>query len=294
MAQTATGKFPVGFRTLNSDWQKDPLNAARYALANGFDCIDVRAIEPDVIKAILDLGLKLGTVDARDWRTMLSEDAGKRKAAVESNAHYMTQLAEMGVKTFFTVMVPEDPAVSRKVNFGHMVDSYAALGEQVASLGVKIAVEGWPGGAPHYANLACTPETYRAMIEAVPGEFVGVNFDPSHLVRMGICPERFVKEFAPHVFHAHGKDTRVLRDDLYNYGTLQDATFHPPPGWGGAHWRYTIPGEGDSNWHALLSVLKDVGYRGCVSIELEDANYNGTEPGEKRGLEKSRDFLAAC
>jgi hypothetical protein len=34
-----------------------------------------------------------------------------------------------------------------------------------------------------------------------------------------------------------------------------------------------------------------VGYKGTISVELEDMNFNGSEAGEKRGLIASRDFL---
>jgi sugar phosphate isomerase/epimerase len=38
-------------------------------------------------------------------------------------------------------------------------------------------------------------------------------------------------------------------------------------------------------------VLKDSGYRGAVSVELEDENFNGSEAGEKLALETSIAFL---
>ncbi|MBK8857548.1 MAG: hypothetical protein IPN11_07620 [Opitutaceae bacterium] len=41
----------------------------------------------------------------------------------------------------------------------------------------------------------------------------------------------------------------------------------------------------------LLTVLKDAGYKGYVSIELEDVDFNGTVDGEKRGFLAARDFL---
>ena len=63
---------------------------------------------------------------------------------------------------------------------------------------------------------------------------------------------------------------------------------------GGAHWRYCVPGAGVISWREILEKLKDRGYEGCVSIELEDEDFNGSEAGEKRGLLKSRDFLEQC
>ncbi len=58
-------------------------------------------------------------------------------------------------------------------------------------------------------------------------EASAVNFDPSHLIRMGIDPVRFVEEFAPRIAHVHGKYTEILTDRLYDLGTEQQPTFAP-------------------------------------------------------------------
>jgi sugar phosphate isomerase/epimerase len=108
---------------------------------------------------------------------------------------------------------------------------------------------------------------------------------------MGIDPVRFLEEFAPKVFHVHGKDTEIMEEDLYEHGHLQDATFATRHTNGGYCWRYTIPGHGRARWGRMLSQLKAAGYDGVISIELEDEDYNGSEEGEKRGLIAGRSFL---
>jgi sugar phosphate isomerase/epimerase len=40
-----------------------------------------------------------------------------------------------------------------------------------------------------------------------------------------------------------------------------------------------------------MSILKEANYKGGVSVELEDQNFNGTEEGEKRALETSIAYL---
>jgi sugar phosphate isomerase/epimerase len=44
-----------------------------------------------------------------------------------------------------------------------------------------------------------TPETYRATVRECASPLHSINYDPSHLLRMGIDPIRFLKEFAPRV-----------------------------------------------------------------------------------------------
>ena len=54
---------------------------------------------------------------------------------------------------------------------------------------------------------------------------------------------------------------------------------------------YTLPGHGLARWSEIFSILKSSGYKGAVSVELEDENFNGSEAGEKAGLLNSLAFL---
>ena len=47
-------------------------------------------------------------------------------------------------------------------------------------------------------------------------------------------------------------------------------------------------------WVEIFRILADAGYKGAVSIELEDENFNGTPEGEKAGILHARDFLQSC
>jgi len=289
MARTRTGSFPIGFRRGWSDWQKDARQVIAFATQNGFEAIDFGSKQVADIKQAIDAGLRIGSVDLMQWPDLASPDAAKRRAAVEANMSMVKTLVSLGARNFFAVVIPEDKARNRKENFDFAVDGYGQLCAQLSSVDAKLVLEGWPGGGE---NLACTPADYRAFLQAVGSDAAGVNFDPSHLIRMGIDPVRFVDQFAPRIFHVHGKDTEILDDELYEHGNFQRATFAKGHGFGAHHWRYTIPGHGCARWTRLLKALEAAGYAGCVSIELEDENFNGTEQGEKRGLIAGRDFLA--
>ena len=47
-------------------------------------------------------------------------------------------------------------------------------------------------------------------------------------------------------------------------------------------------------WGAALRLLQEMNYTGSISIELEDANFNGTTEGEQLGILKGAQFLAGC
>ncbi|MCY3797149.1 MAG: sugar phosphate isomerase/epimerase [Chloroflexi bacterium] len=286
--KTATGNFPLGWRRRNYAWEQDLDGMIAWALENDLEVIDLGPDADSSAKTVVDAGLRVGTADMSLWQEMISPDAGARRDAVARNAEYIRACAAAGASTFFIVMLPEDPSRPRAENFSYMVDSFGELASTFEECGAYLAIEGWPGPG----SLVCTPETYRAFIEQIGSANMGVNYDPSHLLRMGIDPHRFLKEFVGHVFHVHGKDCMIIDENLYQYGNLQDATFAASFKYGGMNWRYTIPGHGLSDWKIILSILEDNGYSGCVSIELEDHYYDDSEYNQKLGVLQGVKFLA--
>src|SRR5262249_23514957 len=159
-------------------------------------------------------------------------------------------------RVFFAVIIPENPDQEMRKNFDLAVKSYGQLAEAAAKAGVAIVLEGWPGPAPKYANLCCNPEQYRAMFKEVPSRGLMINYDPSHLIRMGIDHIRFVDEFADRVGHVHGKDCEILSDRVYEVGYYQQSILQKPHGYGEFAWRYTLPGQGCTRWSYVLNTLK--------------------------------------
>jgi sugar phosphate isomerase/epimerase len=287
---TRTGNFPIGFRRAGVEWQKDLPKLAAWAKQAGYDVIDfTHRAGADDFATMKSAGLRVGSVDLLDFGQVMSNDTGKRKSVLDANLAFIKQAAAQGAKAFFTCIIPGDPTRKRDENYRLAVESYAPIAAACAEAGASVAIEGWPGGPPHLANLCCTPETVRQFIKDV-GRGVGLNYDPSHLIRLRVDHVRFLKEFAPYVKHVHAKDTDVDSDALYEFGA-QAATFAQPHRWGEWTWRYTLPGHGLARWGEIFRTLKDAGYAGAVSVELEDENFNGSEDGEKRALDMSIAYL---
>ena len=287
MASTRTGNYPIGFRRGWSEWQRDIAGLTAWAKENDVGVLDLGTDLSHVVAAT-EAGLKIGSVDLLAWGALFSKDPGKRAESIAQNSEYITATAAYGAKNYFLVILPEDPALPRKENFEYAVDGLSGLVPALEKAGGRVVIEGYPGAGA----LACTPEGYRALFAAIPSPTIGVNYDPSHLLRMGICPYRFLHEFGSRVGHVHGKDTEIRLDRLYDLGTEQPATFAKGFGFGGTFWRYTIPGQGNTNWGQIFRLLESAEYAGAVSIELEDENYNGSEVGEKRGLLAGQAFLS--
>jgi sugar phosphate isomerase/epimerase len=285
--KTRTGGFPIGFRRGGGDWQRDLKVLIGWAQQHELNVIDLRRQDKNDVPAVIEAGLRIGSVDMAVWQPMLSPDRAKRAEAVAQNAAHVRAC---GPRNYFVVMLPEDASLPRSENFGYMVESYAELAPVLEEVGAHLVIEGWPGPGA----LCCTPEGYRALFRELPSAAIGINYDPSHLLRQGVDPLRFLYEFGGRVHHVHGKDTELLAENLYEFGSEQPATFAPRIRYGAHHWRYTIPGQGCMRWPKAFKTLEDLGYAGCVSIELEDANFNGTIEGEQLGILQGAQFLAGC
>ena len=288
--KTRTGGFPIGFIRggLGPDGPRDIGAVIEWMNENGLEVID--GITPEEARTVQEAGLRVGTVSLRQPRAMLSADKARRTDAVAANAEHIRANASLGPLNYMVVMMPEDPGLPRAESFGYMVESYAELAPVLEQADARISIEGWPGPGA----LCCTPETLRAFFGKCPSGVFGVNFDPSHLVRMSIHPLRFLHEFGKRVVHVHGKDTQLLRGNWYEYGTEQPPTFAKPVPYGAMHWRYTIPGHGVVPWVNVFRSLAAAGYSGCVSIELEDANFVGSPDDRQLGILQGARFLSGC
>jgi len=287
---TRTGQFPIGFRRMGFDSHKDLPALLSWAVSEKISVIDLGRDADQTAAVVLKHGMHPGSVDLLVWQEMISPDAATRKKAIEQNSAYIKACAKHGPMNHFLVMLPEKPELPRAENFQYMVESFQQLAPVLEASRAKIVIEGWPGPGA----LCCTPEGYGAFFKACSSPVFGVNYDPSHLLRMGIDPIRFLREFASRVYHVHGKDAEILDEELYLYGHEQPATFGKARGWGSFTWRYTIPGHGQSRWTEIFRILAESGYKGAVSIELEDVNFVGTPELEKTGILQGAHFLQGC
>lgn len=288
--KTRTGGFPIGFRRIGRSWQEDLDAVISWAKENDLGVIDLGRNGDELAKAVAAAGLRIGSVDLAEWQGMISPDKARRAEAIARNTAYIRACAAVGPMNHFLVMLPEKPDLPRTENFGYMVESFAELAPVLEESKARLAIEGWPGPGA----LCCTPETLRAFFQAIPSMAMGINYDPSHLIRMGIDPLRFLEEFGDRVCHMHGKDTELLTENIYEYGIEQPPTFAERIRFGSVTWRYTIPGHGVMRWTAALRILESKGYAGCICIELEDANFYHDVEAQKLGILQGALFLKGC
>ena len=281
----------IGFRIPGRARETSFEELCAWATKTGFGSIDLGSANAEQIQTARAAGLEIGTIDLPGTSQLISTDPEKQAAGVEAAKAAIAATAEQGADKMFCVFVPEDQTRRRAQCFEVWKETFPAVAAFAEEKGVRIAMEGWPGPGPSYPALGCTPEMWRAMFAAVPSKAFGLNFDPSHLIRIGIDWKRALDEFGDRVIHCHGKDTDFDAERLYEHGNL-GPTFRSAVAFGESWWRYTIPGEGTVNWGWLIGRLEDFGFNGVVSVELEDYRYHETWELQKDGLARSRQHLA--
>jgi sugar phosphate isomerase/epimerase len=90
-------------------------------------------------------------------------------------------------------------------------------------------------------------DDYHRLYAELPDMPFKVNFDPSHLIVQNEDPMRVIRELGKHINHVHLKDGK---------GTYPAFEFPPI-------------GQGAIDFDAIAQGLRDIGYKGALSVEYE-------------------------
>jgi sugar phosphate isomerase/epimerase len=93
------------------------------------------------------------------------------------------------------------------------------------------------------------------------------NYDPSHLGYQGVDYVTFLRRFPDRIAHVHVKDAWWGRGD----GTVGVFGGHTTFGDARRSWDFRSVGRGDIDFEEIIVALNDIGYRGPLSVEWEDA-----------------------
>ena len=135
----------------------------------------------------------------------------------------------------------------------------AAVNEKYVPVLDKLDLSmGWEN-YPTATNFATVPAAWKKVFALVPSPRLGLEFDPSHLVRQFIDPYEAAWEVRDRIRAGHLKDTEITQ------AVLQQVGIHGQ-GW----WRYRIPGQGLIDWPKFITVLLQAKFQGGVAVEHED------------------------
>lgn len=265
---------------------------ASWAHENGFKDLEVGPSVPldkSLYKEVLDRG-NIRITAMTYCRNFLSNDKKEADLHIEELKKRIVFAGELGIEKIVTSTGIDksyigecyDRADAIRKTPIHSLDTFLQRFEEIFELAkkhkVKIAFE----NCPLMGNIAISPVMWKEIFDRINNPYIGLAYDPSHLIWQMIDPYKFIEEFKDNIFHVHAKDTEVLRDQLERTGFLTDFSW----------WKYRIPGNGEINWRKMIDELKRCNYKGTISIEHEDPDYEDSLESVKKGVLLGRDYLS--
>ncbi len=195
-----------------------------------------------------------------------SAAAGKTEEVQEVAKKVIDAAALLGVPTICMLTGIPRAGMSRIAMIKQVIPGiFRPIVDHAKEKGVQVAIENW------YATCLQGFDTFDCLLETLPDENFGLNYDPSHLVHQELDYMAPVTRYSKRIFHTHAKDCLVDVARRNFVGILGD-------GW----WRYVIPGYGDIKWGEYIGELREAGYHGVLSIEHEDNTFS-PEAGFRHG-----------
>lgn len=274
---------------------------ADWAAAHGFtdlECGPMRPLDRAAYEQVLGEG-RIGIsalIYCRNYLSTDPEEAAQHLAALRERIEFAGALGidkvvtSTGIdKSVVEGLYDRDPALRDRGNLirripaqslDRVVDLFGPLVELAEKNNVRLCFE----NCPLMGNIAISPVMWKKIFERLPSDHLGLAYDPSHLVWEMIDPYTPLLEFKDKIFHVHAKDTAIDRVKLARTGILTDFSW----------WSYRIPGRGELDWRQLLGQLIAEGYDGTISLEHEDAAYEGSVEAVENGLLDGKAWLETC
>jgi sugar phosphate isomerase/epimerase len=221
-----------------------------------------RAFNPKLADAQIDqilatareAGVRIISIECMD-PNHIAGDPGKRREAISDFIQYLEFAHRLGCKFVGTF--------SGGMTGASLEDQAKALAEVFNEHYLPVCDKlditmGWEN-YPCDTNFATVPGAWERIFELVPSKRLGLEFDPSHLVRQYIDYVQAAWDFKERILSVHAKDTEIVEP------VLQKVGIH-----GNRWWRYRIPGQGLIDWPKFINVLLQAKYSGGIAVEHED------------------------
>ncbi len=224
-----------------------------FAKASGFDAIEIdgnshigsaEKVAP-VVAAARERGLFVAAIACVG--NQLDPDRKARTELHVATGDFARAAGESKVP-ILVIFPGNDAGAAEADNYRDFADYTNDLLAATAGSGLSIAIENWPG--PQNSFIATTPCGWAELLALIPDRRFGLEYDPSHLIRLGIDPYEAFEAVKERVIILHAKDTSIDRM------RLQDVGYHGT-GW----WRYRLPGDGSLDWQRFLRMAMAYGLR---------------------------------
>ncbi|KQQ54395.1 myo-inosose-2 dehydratase [Pseudomonas sp. Leaf127] len=173
----------------------------------------------------------------------------------------------------------ERPRFHTEAAWREYADKLTELARFTLSRGVRLAYH-------HHMGAYVESPADIDQLMALTGNEVGLLFDSGHCYMGGGDPLAVLSKHIGRVCHVHFKDVRkavvqLARNNLWSFpDCIINGTF-------------TVPGDGDIDFAALLNVLRQAGYHGWLVVEAEqDPAVAPSYAYAKKGYDTLRQLLA--
>lgn len=260
-------------------------DVVEFAGANNLGALELvcdrgKQIDPETMSGqdIKDLKERLDrnnvTLSSLGW--VLTNGIELDPAVRKDNLEYFKKMVDLGNtlgSSMIAIGTQHHPSMKVKEHLQETLDifeeTFSVYAEEAGKAGMCVVVE----NCPELGNIAYSPEIIRLILKRIPNKAFGLEYDPSHLIWQGIDYIRYLKEFGDRIYAVHGKDTRILEDNLYNYGVFGKMNGEATEA--DSYWRYCIPGFGKVDWSKVFYTLYEIGFDGDVFVENEDELFAG-------------------
>jgi L-ribulose-5-phosphate 3-epimerase len=204
-------------------------------------------VEREVLDARDRSGIEIpGLVNALHWQAPLSDpDPTVRARCVESMKEALRQCRRLGGTTVLLVPAVVNQSVSYDDAYRRSQDEIRKLLPAAEDAGVKIAIENV------WNNFLLSPMEAARYIDEFDSPMIGWYFDVGNILRYG-WPEQWIRILGP----------RILKIDIKEYSREK---MREEGLWKGFEVEI---GEGDCDWPAVNKALRDIGYQGWGSAEV--------------------------
>lgn len=258
-----------------------PSTGSRDFEASHLDVAAMDAKAAEEVRALFDRhGVEISAFAY--YENNLHPDPRRRTEIADHLRRNVDAAALLGVP-YVGTFIGRDPGRSVRENIGLAEKALPPLVEYAAERGVRLLIEncvmeGWhPDGYP--GNLAYSPELWEWMFSL--GFYL--NYDPSHLMWLGIDPIEALRPYVDRIPHAQAKDAQLDPRARDRYGFFGKALERADP-WETGWWRYRVPGLGDVDWRRVVDTLYEGGFDGVLSVEHEDPVWGGDQEKVEQGL----------
>ena len=218
--------------------------------------------EPAALKALLDAyGLDL--IGGWYSGSLLTSDAQTEIAALQD---HLALLKAMGSTVFVFAetsnAIHGDRATALNGTPQLVASDWGRFGRRMTEVADYIEAQGLRFAYHHHLGTAVERPGDLDLFLHYTGPSVGLTLDTGHAAAAGIDPVEVIRDHPQRIAHVHCKDVRGrvltrVREDGRSFldGVLAGM--------------FTVPGDGEVDFDAVMRALREIGYSGWIVVEAE-------------------------